>query len=109
MMHFTCDLCGQNLGSGKVRRYVVKMEIYPGFDPDYITTDDLDEDNLEAVAEIIRRQQNHGSDAGGHGSDEPNADERHDLTFDLCPGCHRKYLRDPLGRERRRELNFSSN
>ena len=39
MLHFTCDLCGQQLGD---RRYVVRLEIFPAFDPEEIDEDDLD-------------------------------------------------------------------
>ncbi len=32
-----------------------------------------------------------------------------DFRYDLCPRCHKKFLKDPLGRDALRRLNFSEN
>ena len=57
MVHFTCDLCGKELSSSGESRYVVKIEAYPGFDPTEIKEDDLDDDPMEAVAQILQRDE----------------------------------------------------
>ena len=57
MVHFTCDLCGKDLTSCGDPRYVVKIEAFPGFDPTEITEDDLDEDPMEAVSQILQRDE----------------------------------------------------
>ena len=44
MLHFTCDLCGLQLGD---RRFVAKLEVYPAFDPEELDEDDLDVDHLQ--------------------------------------------------------------
>ena len=31
------------------------------------------------------------------------------FRFDLCPECHKKFLKDPLGREAARSIDFSKN
>jgi hypothetical protein len=102
MVHFTCDLCGKDLSASGDHRYVVKMETYAGFDPTEITEEDLEDDPMEAVSQILQR-------------DEAVASE--DLTnpvhkgfrFDLCPACHSKFLKDPLGKEFLRSFDFSKN
>ena len=57
MVHFTCDLCGKDLTTSGDGRYVVKIEAYPGFDPTEIKEDDLDDDPMEAVAQILQRDE----------------------------------------------------
>jgi hypothetical protein len=101
MLHFSCDLCGQPLDD---RRYVVKLETFPAFDPDELTEEDLAEDNLQAVAKLIQEIERTGADPL-EGSDAGAKSCR----FDLCPRCHAKFARDPLGRDSVRRLNFSKN
>ena len=99
MLHFTCDLCGQQLGD---RRYVARLEVFPAFDPEEIEEDDLNADHLQAVSEMIEEMEMTGS----HYDDDCGSKE---FRFDLCPNCHRRYVRDPLGRDTLRRLNFSEN
>jgi hypothetical protein len=96
MLHFSCDLCGSQLGD---ERFVVQMEAYPAFDPDQLAPADLDGDHLEQVAQEL--------EAGSAVDDD--CCETKKFRFDLCPRCHRKFLRDPLGREAARRLSFSKN
>ena len=41
MLRYSCDLCGQPLGE---RRFVVKLEVYPAYDPEELGQEDLDAD-----------------------------------------------------------------
>ncbi len=96
MLHYTCDACGVRLGE---RRYVVKVEVTPAFDPDEINEDDLDTDHLEAIAELIAQ-----ADTG------KQVDETtHEFRYDLCQHCHENYCRDPLHKDNLRRLDFSEN
>lgn len=102
MVHFTCDLCGKDLNAEGMRRFVVKIEAYAGFDPTEITEDDLDEDHMEAVAELLQNDE----------ILDPEHDEARlsrNFRFDLCPECHAKFVKDPLGREFTRLFDFSKN
>jgi hypothetical protein len=102
MVHFTCDLCGKELTTADERRYVVKIEAYPGFDPTEIKEVDLDDDPMEAVAQILQRDEALVS--------EDLATQLHKgFRFDLCPSCHRKFVNDPLGKEAIRSFDFSKN
>ena len=102
MVHFTCDLCGKDLTACGDPRYVVKMEAYAGFDPNEITEDDLDEDHMEAVSQLLQRD-------GGAGSEDLAGPLHKGFRFDLCPACHLKFLKDPLGKESLRTFDFSKN
>jgi hypothetical protein len=100
MLHFTCDLCGQQLGD---QRFVVRLEVYPAFDPEELDEADLDVDHLQAVSEMIHEMESTGSQ-----SDEDDCGPK-EFRFDLCPDCQQRYARDPLGRDAMRRLNFSEN
>src|SRR5262245_57019933 len=98
MLHFSCDLCGQPLDD---RRYVVRLEVFPAFDAVELTEADLDVDHLQEVAQEIHEMEVHGV--------ELDDDETKSFRYDLCPGCHARYVRDPLSRDAIRRLNFSEN
>lgn len=102
MVHFTCDLCGKDLTASGDPRYVVKIEAYAGFDPTEITGEDLDDDPMEAVSQLLQRDE-------GLTPQELEAQVRKGFRFDLCPTCHGKFVKDPLGREYHRSFDFSEN
>ena len=102
MVHFTCDLCGKDLTASGDPRFVVKIEAYAGFDPNQISGDDLDDDPMEVVSQLLQRDENLSSA-------EIDAQARKGFRFDLCPCCHKKFLKDPLGRESALSFDFSKN
>src|SRR4051812_28532979 len=102
MVHFTCDLCGKDLTAAGDPRYVVKIAAYAGFDPNEITEDDIDDDHLEAVSKLLRRDEHLSAE-------ELDSQHCKGFRFDLCPSCHVKFLKDPLGKELIRSLDFSEN
>lgn len=99
MLHFSCDLCGCQLDE---RRFVVKLEAFPAFDPDQLSPADLDADHLAQVAQQLESSTE---------SDDSHIDDcaAKSFRFDLCPRCHQKFLHDPLGRDAARRLTFSKN
>ncbi|MDG3004239.1 hypothetical protein [Paludisphaera mucosa] len=106
MVHFTCDLCGKDITSSGEDRFVVKMEAFPGFDPNEIKEEDLEDDPMEAVSDMIQRDEAFGP------LDHESADDacrRKGFRFDLCPSCHGKFLRDPLGKSHANVFDFSKN
>ena len=102
MVHFTCDLCGKDLTAAGDPRFVVKIAAYAGFDPTEIREDDLEDDHMEEVSQLLRREE-------GRVAEADDAPLSKGFRFDLCPNCHEKFLRDPLGKEMNRSLDFSSN
>ena len=103
MLHVTCDLCGKGLCAEHDHRYVVKIEVFAGHDPAKITEEDLDEDHLEAVSELLREM-----DDNPEYSDDVEPVYKH-FRYDLCPECHKKFLRDPLGKDTSQKFHFSKN
>jgi hypothetical protein len=102
MVHFTCDLCGKELTGSGEGRYVVKIEAYPGFDPTEIKEDDLDDDPMEAVAQILQRDE-------ALVTDDLASTLQRGFRFDLCASCHEKFVKDPLGKDAIRSFDFSKN
>jgi hypothetical protein len=102
MVHFTCDLCGKDLTTSGENRFVVKIEAYPGFDPTEIKEDDLDDDPMEAVAQILKR-------AEALDPENLAATMHKGFRFDLCRHCHEKFVKDPLAKEAVRSFDFSQN
>jgi hypothetical protein len=99
MMQYSCDLCGRVM---QRERYEAKVEITAAFDPDEITEGDLDEDHLQSIAASIEELEHTGEF-------EIEETGPRKLRFDLCFHCMRRFVRDPLGRESARRLNFSQN
>ena len=104
MMHFSCDFCGKDMTPGGVTRYVVKMEAFAATDPAELTDTDLDTDHVEEMAQLLSEMEEAGAEDG---PELPPA--RKAMRFDLCSGCYRKFLADPLGRENAAKFDFSEN
>lgn len=100
MLHFTCDLCGKELG-GDDHRFVVKIEAYPACDPAELTDADLDDDHMEAVSQLLQEME--------HSLDEIELTDAHKkFRYDLCAECHKRFAQDPLNREAQK-FDFSKN
>lgn len=102
MIHFTCDCCQCDLDPNEEIRYVVKMEIYAAMEP--VNADEIDEDSdhLLEIHEILERQLDIDNDQVG-------ADVYRKCRFDLCANCHRKFVKNPVGRDSMSHFGFSQN
>jgi hypothetical protein len=103
MLHVTCDLCGKKLQPGDDHHYVVKIEAYAAHDPAEITEADLEEDHMEAVSQMLRDMEENNVESC------ELAEPCKNFRYDLCPECHQKFVRDPLGRENAQKFDFSEN
>ena len=101
MIRYTCDLCKRDLDPETDLRYVVKLEVYAAFDP-VVTEEEGDRDHLQEIQDVLERLEDAESDQIG--------DEVYQtLRFDLCPECRKKFIKNPLGRENAKVLDFSKN
>jgi hypothetical protein len=97
MLHFSCDLCGREMGSDE-DRHVVTIQVYAARSAAELTEADLDADNLEAVAEQLEE-----------GEAEPQPTTR-EYRYDLCPQCRKRYERAPLAAvQAAQKFDFSEN
>jgi hypothetical protein len=100
MVHVTCDGCQKELFSGD-DHFVVKIEAFVAQDPLKLTEADLDEDHMEEVSKLLCELDEDDVDLVGPA--------RRSFRYDLCPECHKKFVRDPLGRDAAQKFDFSKN
>ena len=102
MLRYSCDICHRDLDPEEDLRYVVKMEVYAAFDPIACEEESDDRNHLQEIQDILEQLDDVDSDQIG-------ADVYRQLRFDLCPSCHKKFVKNPLGREAAKLFNFSKN
>jgi hypothetical protein len=102
MIHFTCDRCRRVIDAEQELRYVVRMEMEAVMDPVREGEPQDDRDHLLEIDEILERVDASESDAIGD-------DIYQKRRYDLCPQCYRKFVANPLARERKPALGFSHN
>lgn len=83
-------------------RYVVKMEIEATIDPSRQESADDEHDCLLEMDHALERLEEEFGDDG-----ESIVFER--KQFDLCPECYRKFIKNPVGREKMVPFGFSHN
>jgi hypothetical protein len=102
MIHYTCDCCKRIIDQSDDVRYVVKMEVYASMDSATDGDSDDERDHLEEIQQILERLED--------AADETLGDDVYQtMRFDLCPECRRKFLKNPLGREKSKQFDFSQN
>ena len=103
MIHYACDRCGRPIDPSEEMRYVVRLEIEAVMEPiDGDSLNDDDRDHLMELDEIL----DNADDLENPLIGEDVYDRK---RFDLCPECYRKFVKDPVGREAVRQLDFSQN
>ena len=103
MIHYTCDRCKRVLDPAEDLRYVVKMEVNAVMEPVDAEQNDDDRDHLLEVHEILERADD---------EEDPCVSDHvfRRRRYDLCPECHQKFMKNPLGREQHAaQLGFSQN
>ncbi len=102
MIHYSCDRCKREIDAENDLRYVVRIEIESVMNPVHDDEPADDRDHLLEIDEILERM-----DAAE--SAEIGDDVYQKRRYDLCPACFRKYVQNPLGKERKPSLGYSQN
>ena len=102
MIRYSCDLCGRELDPDSDLHYVVKTEVYAAFDPMTTEEDGDDRNHLQEIQDILEQLED--TESG-----QLDANVYQQMRFDLCPECHRRFVKNPLGREAAKQFNFSQN
>lgn len=103
MIHYSCDRCGRPIDPQDEVRYVVRIEVEAVVEEiGGLTYDEEDRDHLLELHEILERGDELTESLLGPGGYEHQ-------RFDLCSDCHRKFLKNPIGREASKQLDFSQN
>lgn len=102
MIHYSCDCCKRELDPEDNVRYVVKMEIAQEVQPLGVDELDDDRDYLDEIQDALERlDEEELIDLGSAGA--------RTMRFDLCADCSKRFLKNPLGRDIAKQLNFSEN
>ena len=101
MIHFTCDLCGQDVEPNRDQHYVVKIEGYAVENDSLFGNEEFEEDHLEQISELLR-DVDQVDDV--EFDDSPKA-----FRFDLCPRCFKRFAQNPLNKDATQRFNFSEN
>ncbi len=102
MLHVTCDLCGKKIRAGQDQRYVVRIEAYAVDDPAEITEADLDQDHMEMIGQLLQECEENDTCT-------ELVDPYQNFRYDLCSECHKRFVQDPMAREREAKFHFSKN
>ena len=106
MLHYSCDICKRPIVAGTDLRHVVKIEVFPAVDEQACgcsgdAAGHHDADHLEEMQELLERL------------DESELadleDDTRSLRFDLCDACRQRFVKNPLGVKRGKQLDFSNN
>ncbi|MFQ5862050.1 MAG: hypothetical protein ACE5IC_02910 [Candidatus Brocadiales bacterium] len=102
MIHYSCDMCGKPIHPEEELRYVVKIEVYPA--------DESDEENeeLDETQDALARYNLEEERELEEGFEDEEDLEYKTLRFDLCPECHKAYIRDPLSVKSYRSRFFNN-
>ena len=101
MIHYTCDRCKRQINTADQTRYIVQIDIQSAADePKADIEDDIDQ--LTELHQMLEGM----AEAAIHDDD---CESSHHGRYDLCPECHRQYLKNPLGRDAVLALGFSNN
>jgi hypothetical protein len=102
MIHYSCDRCKRPIDPENDLRYLVRLEVEAVMDPLHDEQCPGDRDHLLEIDEILER-------ADADQSPEIGDDVYQKRRFDLCPTCFRKFIQNPVGREKKVTLGFSQN
>ena len=93
MQGLGCDRCNATLLLDSDVRYLVRIDVYAAYDPLEVTRDDLERDFESEMRALIASMEERDPD-------ELQDEVHRRFEFDLCPACQKRFLADPLGKER---------
>ena len=106
MIHYTCDRCKRQINTADQTRYVIQIDIQSATDETKSDVED-DIDQLTELHQMLEGMTDPDMDVAER--DELNSESSHRGRYDLCPECHRQFLKNPLGRDAVLALGFSNN
>jgi len=102
MIHYSCDRCQRLIETEDEIRYVVRLEVEAKLGENVFSDQDEERDHLLEIHEILERRDEE--------NDSLADDEVYDRKrFDLCTECYKAYLRNPIGRDVMKHVDFSQN
>ena len=88
MITHICDRCGRPIQQGQLR-YTARIQVFAAADPLEITLDDLMRDTGREIDRLLQQCE-------ALSEEELMRDVFVQFQFDLCRGCQKAYVTDPL-------------
>ncbi len=101
MIHYTCDRCKRQINTADQTRYIVQIDIQSAADHPAAEIED-DVDQLTELHQLLESMTDTEIE-------DDDVESSHHGRYDLCPECHRQFLKNPLGRDAVLALGFSNN
>ncbi len=89
MIRYRCDGCGIDLARDGSNHFIIKIEAFAAAGKTEFTQENLRRDHQVELNSLIEKLE-------ALTPDEIEDQVYRALRFDLCPGCHRKFLDAPL-------------
>jgi hypothetical protein len=89
MIRYRCDGCGLDLSRDGSNHYIVKIEAFAAAGKLEFTEQDGQRDHQAEIRRVLAHLANQPPD-------EIEDQVYRGLRYDLCPGCHRRFLSNPL-------------
>ncbi|MFK8115264.1 MAG: hypothetical protein AB8B91_23895 [Rubripirellula sp.] len=102
MIHYTCDRCKRQINTADQTRYIVQIDIQTASEEMGVEI----EDDIDQLTELHQMLEGMTTDPIDMSDDDASS---HHGRYDLCPECHRQFLKNPLGRDAVLALGFSNN
>lgn len=103
MIHYTCDRCKRQINTADQTRYVIQIDIQSAAEEPCSEVED-DIDQLTELHQMLEGMADEHID-----TQDNESESSHRGRYDLCPECHRQFLKNPLGRDAVLALGFSNN
>lgn len=104
MIHYICDRCKRQINTADQTRYVVQIDIQSAADDSKVEF----EDDIDHLTELHQMLEGLHDDVLDDVLNE-EVQSSHHGRYDLCPECHRQFLKNPLGRDAMLAFGFSNN
>ncbi|MGC8738021.1 MAG: hypothetical protein ACP5UA_05155 [Candidatus Hydrogenedens sp.] len=88
MNFYKCDACGRDLKKEELR-YRVRIEVSAIYEQNEIHLSDLIRNHQQEILRLIKKMEDMSAD-------ELEEQIYKSFEFDLCPSCHREYMKKPI-------------
>ncbi|HKQ48005.1 MAG TPA: hypothetical protein VJZ71_08055 [Phycisphaerae bacterium] len=90
MIRYRCDGCSQDLAPDGSNHYIVKIEAFAAAGRLEFTREDLEKDHEAEMRKLLAQ-------AERRSPDELEDQVYRSFRYDLCPACHHRFLKNPMG------------
>lgn len=90
MIRYRCDGCQLDLARDGSNHFIVKIDAFAAAGRLEFSRDEVERDHRAEITRLLE-------DLARQSPDDIEDQVYRAMRFDLCPTCHREFLRNPLG------------